>query len=314
VAVLPEDSRESDGENDEDDDVDVIARQLKKKLTKLGKSKREDEAYPLLSAVETDVVPVQTEVNELKWTDARKIYRWRREASHKRFRDVEIEQNAREICKREAAQGVAKTTVEAKVALLRQERDETDALLREASQLTWRSLQREVKESVVKMQDKTHHEHEKFRDGSEIKRLLSLVKKERKRVVRAKYGKGPRAIIIRKLDYYGLISRERWCPDLGCGPRRSEMVTAIRAMWAKKLEQYQNLGKLMRMMGPNAPTILLGTLFSMMESAVRPLALKYQADMVRALETGATGQVPQAFRSLIYSQLIVIFLQNLGNR
>ena len=48
------------------------------------------------------------------------------------------------------------------------------------------------------------------------------------------------------------------------------MVTAIRAMWAKKLEQYQNLGKLLRMVGPNAPTILLGTLFSMMESAVRP--------------------------------------------
>ena len=269
---IGEDAKKKKQKSDEaDDDPDVIARQLKKKLNKLGKTAEkkgksaekegkstEKEAevavdrllYPLLSTVETQVSPVQTEVNELKWTEAKRIYKWRREASHKRFRDLEIDQNAAELCKKDAALGKA-TNLADKIVSLRRERDDVDALLLQASHLTWQSLQREVSECVTKMTDSDHAEHEKFRDGKAIKEVLRLLRRERKRIVRATYGKGLRAIAVRHLDYYGLIDRMKWCPDLLVGPSRVELVTAVNAIWAKKKEQYSKLGVLLKLVSPD---------------------------------------------------------------
>jgi ABC-type multidrug transport system fused ATPase/permease subunit len=335
VAILPEvstgdegaegaqddgDGASSNHDNDADD-PDVTARQLKKKLTKLGKSSEKDQTaaedadeYPLLSTVETQVSPVQTEVNELKWTEAKRIYKWRREASHKRFRDVEIAQNAAELRRKDVALGKATATLEDKVAALRHERDEVDALLLQATQLTWRSLRREVSECVMKMTDKEHAEHEKFRDGKAIKELLRLVRRERKRMVRTTFGKGPRAFIVRHLDYYGLIDRKKWCPNLVVGPSREELVTAVNAVWEKKKEQYGRLGVLMQLASSDAPTLILGTLFNTLSGAITPLTLKFKSDMIRALERLDSAQAASSFSSLIYVQFIIMFIDNLSNR
>ena len=277
--------RETDTHTQKESDPDVIARQLKKKLTKLGTSSNSDVgSYPLLSTVETQVSPVQTEVNELKWTEAKRIYTWRKEASHKRFRDVEITQNAAELQKKDIVLGKPAVSLEEKVALLRRERDEVNGLLLEATKLTWRALQREVSECVTKMSDSAHAEHEKFRDGKAIKDLLSLLRKERKRMVRLKYGKGPRAFVVRHLDYYGLIDRGKWCPLLNVGPSRAQLVTAVNAIWAKRKEQYGKLGVLLRLAGSSAPTLFAGTVFNTLSGAVTPLTLKFKSDMIRSLQ------------------------------
>ena len=328
--------------DDDGDDPDVIARQLKKKLNKLGKStdaktgkekgkgkddgkeeaaakkKAEEEdadrvAYPLLSAVETQVSPVQTEVNELKWTEAKRIYKWRREASHKRFRDQEIDQNAAELCKKDAALGKPANLAD-KIVSLRRERDDVDALLLQASHLTWQSLQREVSECVTKMTDSDHAEHEKFRDGKAIKDVLRLLRRERKRIVRATYGKGLRAIAVRQLDYFGLIDRNKWCPALAAGPSRGELVAAVNAIWAKKKEQYSKLGVLLQLASTNAPDIMLGTFFNTLSGGITPLTLKFKSDMIRALEQNDPLKTGQSFRSLIYIQFITMFIDNLSNR
>lgn len=321
VAILPErgdNGKVASGENADEtkgDDPDVIARQLKKKLTKLGKSSGSDvDSYPLLSTVETQVSPVQTEVNELKWTEAKRIYTWRKEASHMRFRDVEITQNAAELQRKDVALGKAAVSLEEKVALLRRERDEVDALLLAATQLTWKSLQREVSECVTKMNDSTHTEHEKFRDGKAIKDLLHLVRRERKRMVRVKYGKGPRAFAVRHLDYYGLIDRSKWCSALKVGPTREELVTAVNALRAKKKEQYGKLGVLLRLASSSAPTLFAGTVFNTLSGAVTPLTLKFKSDMIRSLQQLDYEQVYNSFWSVIYVQFITMFIDNLSNR
>ena len=307
--------RETERTTHRESDPDVIARQLKKKLTKLGTSSNSDVgSYPLLSTVETQVSPVQTEVNELKWTEAKRIYTWRKEASHKRFRDVEITQNAAELQKKDIVLGKPAVSLEEKVALLRGERDEVDALLLEATKLTWKSLQREVSECVTKMNDPAHAEHEKFRDGKAIKDLLSLLRKERKRMVRLKYGKGPRAFAVRHLDYYGLIDRGRWCPLLRVGPSRAELVTAVNAIWAKRREQYGKLGVLLRLAGSSAPTLFAGTVFNTLSGAVTPLTLKFKSDMIRSLQRLDHEQVYSSFWSVIYIQFITMFIDNLSNR
>jgi hypothetical protein len=174
----------------DDFDADLIARKLKKKLTELTEQEggNADASYPLLRTVETDIVPIQLECNEIKWTEAKRIHRWRQEANHMRFRPIEIREEARFLAEKEAAVmagadaagggggteeggrgggGTLLTTlIERKTTMLVSEQESIGALLREAAELTWRTLRREVSESVAKMQEQGHHEHEKFRDGA----------------------------------------------------------------------------------------------------------------------------------------------------
>lgn len=176
VALLPDGANllPTDGGPVKDDfDADQIARRLKKKLTKLSEEacSGDDNDFPLLSTVEIEIVPIQTECNEIKWTEARRIYQWRQEANHKRFRDIELEEEAKFLADKELAVSAAqadadrtsgapttevvdgKALLESKIAMLRAEQDSIKSLLKEAAELTWRSLAREVAESVAKMND-----------------------------------------------------------------------------------------------------------------------------------------------------------------
>jgi hypothetical protein len=78
------------------------------------------------------------------------------------------------------------------------------------------------------------------RAGRATRELLRLVRSERKRMVRARWGWGPAPVLLRWLDHYALLpgGRRRW--GLAClepGPSRQQLVRAVDALWAKRKEQ-----------------------------------------------------------------------------
>ena len=112
-----------------------------------------------------------------------------------------------------------------------------------------------------------------------------------------------------------MVNRQRWnINNLDSGPKREQLVAAVNALWVKKKEQYSNLGKLLALARPHMPVIVAGFSIKMVESALSALHINYQNDMIRAIERLNRPDMVRGFRSLIYMQLITLFLANMSDR
>ena len=291
---------------------------------------------------------ITTECGEIPWTEVKKLYSKRKSASLHRYSPKVLHAEASALAvqrgaaaevshgdgRAASARGVRLFAhlVRGKVLVpirLQTELTKLRALegariraLRDAVGLSWRGLSREVEESVIKMHNKDHREYEKFRDGNEIKRMLRLVYRVRKRVIRqmlvgeARAEVGLLLFLGRKLNYFGLwkgFGNEARAA-LAVGPTRAAVVTAIDTRWQKKKKDVGRMGELLKIIRPQLPLMLVSAVLGSVLGSTDGLEQYYKAQVLQAVQDNSRTELGSSFRGLALAQFIIQCLRLLKTR